>query len=69
MAQDRLVPPTISVLGFAVLIIGSMGYMGVFAISEVISNVLMVVGLLAVIIGMAMMMYQNKTAGRAPEED
>ena len=69
MAQNRMVLPVVTVTGFIVLIIGSLGYMGVFAISEVISNVLMVAGLLAVIIGMAMMMYQNKTAGRAPEED
>ena len=69
MAQNRMVLPVATVTGFILLIIGSMGYMGVFAIGEIISNILMVVGLLTVIIGMAMMMYQNRSAELAPEEE
>ena len=69
MAQNRMVLPVATVTGFIVLIIGSLGYMGVFAIGEVISNVLMVVGLLTVIAGMAVMMYQNRCDGCKPEEE
>ena len=69
MAQDRLVPPTISVLGFAVLIIGSMGYMGVFAMTDIVSYILMTVGLMAVIGGMLAMMLMNRSVGDVPEEE
>ena len=67
MAQDRLVPPTISVLGFAVLIIGSMGYMGVYAVNDAVSYTMMIIGIMAVIIGMLLMYrydpYEHATRG------
>ena len=69
MAQNRMVLPVATVTGFILLIIGSLGYMGVFAIGGIISDVLMVVGLLTIIIGMAMMMYQNRSAGHAFKEE
>ena len=69
MAQNRMVLPVATVTGFILLIIGSLGYMGVFAIGGIISDVLVVVGLLTIIIGMAMMMYQNRSAGHAFEEE
>ena len=69
MAQNRMVLPVATVTGFILLIIGSLGYMGTFAIGEVVSNILMVIGLLVVIAGMALMMYQNRTAGNTQEEE
>ena len=69
MAQDRLVPPTISVLGFAVLIIGSMGYMGAIKMHEVICYVMMVAGIIGIIGAMAFMMYQNSVSLKNPEEE
>ncbi len=69
MAQNRMVLPVATVTGFILLIIGSLGYMGTFAIGEVVSNILMVIGLLVVIAGMALMMYQNRSAGVTQEEE
>ena len=69
MAQNQMVPPLVSVAGFIVLIIGSLGYMGVFAMADVISYILMTVGLIAVIGGMVAMMWINRTVGNAPEEE
>ncbi len=69
MAQNRMVLPVATVTGFILLIIGSLGYMGTFAIGEVVSNILMVIGLLVVIAGMALMMYQNRAAGNTQEEE
>ena len=62
MAQNRMVLPVATVTGFIVLIIGSLGYMGVFEIGEVISNILMVIGLLVVIAGLAVMVYFNRSS-------
>ncbi len=69
MAQNRMVLPVATVTGFILLIIGSLGYMGTFAIGEVVSNILMVIGLLVVIAGMALMMYLNRSAGLTQEEE
>ena len=69
MAQNQMVLPVATVTGFILLIVGSMGYMGVFAMSEVISNILMVIGLIVVIAGMALMMYQNRIAANTQEEE
>ena len=69
MAQNRMVLPVATVMGFILLIIGSLGYMGAFAIGEVVSNILMVIGLLVVIAGMALMMYLNRSAGLTQEEE
>ena len=68
MAQNQMVPPLVSVVGFLVLIIGSMGYMGVIGMNEAVSYVLMVLGLLAVIGGIAVMMYRNSSFGNKEEE-
>jgi hypothetical protein len=64
-----MVLPVATVTGFILLIIGSLGYMGTFAIGEVVSNILMVIGLLVVIAGMALMMYLNRSAGLTQEEE
>ena len=64
-----MVLPVATVTGFILLIIGSLGYMGAFAIGEVVSNILMVIGLLVVIAGMALMMYLNRSAGLTQEEE
>lgn len=64
-----MVPPLVSVVGFLVLIIGSMGYMGVFGMDEAVSYVLMVLGLIAVIGGMAVMMYRNGSSESDTEEE
>ena len=69
MAQNRMVLPVATVTGFILLIVGSMGYMGTIAIGDILSNTLMVIGLLVVIAGMALMMYQNRTAGNTQEEE
>ena len=69
MAQNQMVPPRVSVAGFIVMIIGSMGYMGVFAMADVVSYILMTVGLIAVIGGMAAMMLINRSIGDVPEEE
>lgn len=69
MAQNRMVLPVATVTGFILLIVGSMGYMGAIAIGDVFSNILMVIGLLVVIAGMALMMYQNRIAANTQEEE
>ena len=69
MAQNRMVLPVATVTGFILLIVGSMGYMGTIAIGDILSNILMVIGLLVVIAGMVLMMYQNRTAGNTQEEE
>ncbi len=69
MAQNQMVPPMVSVAGFIVLIIGSMGYMGVFTMTDIVSYILMTVGLIAVIGGMVAMMLINRSVGNAPEEE
>ena len=46
-----------------------MGYMGTIAIGDILSNILMVIGLLVVIAGMALMMYLNRSAGLTQEEE
>ena len=57
MALNPTVPPAIAVVGFLVLIFGSMGYMGVFTMVDVLCYALMVIGLLMTVAGMALMMY------------
>ena len=57
-----------SILGFVVLIVGSMGYMGIFAMNEVVSLVLMVVGIAAVIGSMIMLMMKERSQ-KSPEEE
>ena len=69
MARNQMVPPMVSVTGFIVLIIGSMGYMGVFAMTDIVSYILMTVGLMAVIGGMIAMMLINRSVGNVPEEE
>ena len=69
MAQNRMVLPVATVTGFILLIVGSMGYMGAIAIGDLLSNILMVIGLLVVIAGMALMMYLNRSAGLTQEEE
>ena len=69
MARNQMVPPMVSVTGFIVLIIGSMGYMGVFAMIDIVSYILMTVGLVAVIGGMLAMMIINRSVGNAHEEE
>ena len=69
MALNPMVPPVIAVTGFLVLIIGSMGYMGVFTMVTILCYVLMTVGLLAVIGGMVLMMYNRGSRVTAPEEE
>ena len=69
MARNQMVPPMVSVTGFIVLIIGSMGYMGVFAMTDIVSYILMTVGLMAVIGGMLAMMLMNRSVGDVPEEE
>ena len=59
----------VSVAGFIVLIIGSLGYMGVFAMADVISYILMTVGLVTVVGGMVAMMLINRSVGNVPEEE
>ncbi len=57
-----------SILGFVVLIVGSMGYMDIFAMNEVVSLVLMVVGIAAVI-GSMMMLMMKERSQKSPEEE
>ena len=64
-----MVLPVATVTGFILLIVGSMGYMGTIAIGDILSNILMVIGLLVVIAGMALMMYLNRSAGLTQEEE
>ena len=61
-----MVLPAIALLGFAVLIIGSMGYMGVYKVADVLSYILMVIGLLTVIVCLAIMLYQTKVTKDTP---
>ncbi len=68
MARDQMGILAASVVGFAVLIIGSMGYMGVFGMNEIVSIVLMVVGITAVIGSMLVMMIKGRPAERQEEE-
>ena len=69
MARNQMVPPIVSVVGFIVLIIGSMGYMGVFTMIDIACYILMTVGLMAVIGGMVAMMYMNRSFEDVPEEE
>ena len=68
MARDQAVMLAASILGFVVLIVGSMGYMGIFAMNEVVSLVLMVVGIAAVIGSMIMLMMKERSQ-KSPEEE
>lgn len=68
MARDQMVILAASILGFVVLIVGSMGYMGIFAMNEVVSLVLMVVGIAAVIGSMIMLMMKERSQ-KGPEEE
>ena len=68
MARDQMVILAASILGFVVLIVGSMGYMGIFAMNEVVSLVLMVVGIAAVIGSMIMLMMKERSQ-KSPEEE
>ena len=68
MARDQTVMLAASILGFVVLIVGSMGYMGIFAMNEVVSLVLMVVGIAAVIGSMIMLMMKERSQ-KGPEEE
>ena len=69
MAQDQTIPLAVSVVGFILLIVGSMGYMGVFAMTDIVSYILMTVGLMAVIGGMLAMMIMNRSVGNIHEEE
>ena len=69
MAQNQMVPPMISVAGFIVMIIGSLGYMGVFAMNDIVSYILMTAGLITVIGGMVVMMLKNRSVANVPEEE
>ena len=68
MARDQAVMLAASILGFVVLIVGSMGYMGIFAMNEVVSLMLMVVGIAAVIGSMIMLMMKERSQ-KGPEEE
>ncbi len=68
MARDQTVMLAASILGFVVLIVGSMGYMDIFAMNEVVSLVLMVVGIAAVI-GSMMMLMMKERSQKSPEEE
>ncbi len=68
MARDQMTVLAASILGFAVLIIGSMGYMGVFGMNEIVCLVLMVVGITAVVGSMFVMMIKGRSIQRLEEE-
>lgn len=53
MSAKQLSGLVVSVLGFIILIVGSLGYMDVFALGETLSCVLMGVGIIMVISALA----------------
>ena len=53
MSAKQLSGLALSIIGFVILIIGSLGYMDVFALSETLSYVLMGVGIIMVISALA----------------
>ena len=68
MAQDQTIPLAVSVVGFILLIVGSMGYMRIIGMIEALCYVMMAVGILTVIGAMAYMMYfANGPEGREEE--
>ena len=69
MAQNQTIALWASVVGFVLLIVGSMGYMGAIKMHEVICYVMMVAGIIGIIGAMAFMMYQNSVSLKNPEEE
>jgi hypothetical protein len=58
----------LSIVGFAVLLSGSLGYMGVYALDPVVCYILMGIGMVAVIAAMVMISLQGEGVHAAKEE-
>lgn len=69
MSTDHRKVLVISIVGFLILIAGSLGYMGVYSLDSTISYILMGIGIVAVVAGMAVMCLTKDTANKTPEEE
>ena len=69
MSDRQAIAVMVSVIGFIVLIAGSLGYMGVYSVSEWFSYILMGIGIAAVIGAMLVMTFFSNAEGAAPEEE
>lgn len=70
MPKNLSIGAIVAVIGFIVLLIGSLGYMGVFALDEIPSGILMGIGIVAVIGSMiAMMLMMRKEESETTMEE
>ena len=69
MLKNQAIGTTVAVAGFVILIVGSIGYMGVVALGEALSCVLMGIGIVAVIGALIALTVMMRTKETAPKEE
>lgn len=69
MSKDLAVTLGLSIIGFLVLIVGSLGYMKVYALNETASVVLMGIGIVMIIAALAVMSLKKGIFVHAAEEE
>lgn len=69
MSIDHRIALGISILGFLVLILGSLGYMGVYSLDKTLATILMGIGIAAVIAGMAVISLVKDSRKHSKEEE
>lgn len=62
MSPNQKVSLILALSGFVILLLGSWGYMGVYSLSEVVSYILMIVGVLMIIASMAVIYLLKEDA-------
>lgn len=69
MSLDHRVALIISIAGFLVLILGSLGYMGVYSLDKTVATILMGIGVVAVIAAMAVISLVKDSKKHPNEEE
>ena len=69
MSERQTIAVIAAVIGFILLIVGSLGFMGVFTLAEWASYVLMGIGIAAVIGSLVVMTILSNQSGSASTEE
>lgn len=69
MTTNRMIPLVGSILGFTLLLFGSLGYMGVYRLNEVLCLVFMVIGIVSVLAALAIMSLDRDVFSCSAEEE
>ena len=69
MSERQTIAVAASVVGFLLLIAGSLGYMGVYGFPEWLSYILMGIGIVAVVGALIVMTFLSNGGAVEPEEE